>query len=118
MGRYFEFAIKHKIIPKESRVIKKFGCEKNGEIQRIIDSEVLRMMKPYVPFDTGALRDSGNTNTNIGSGKITYICDYSRYQYYIPYNHAGQRTAYWFEVMKKENKDKLLKIVRKAAKGK
>lgn len=118
MGRYFEFAIKHKIIPKESRVIKKFGCEKNGEIQRIIDSEVLSMMDPYVPFDTGALMDSGYTNTNIGSGKITYICDYSRYQYYIPMNHHGQTTAYWFEKMKKDKKEQILRLVKKAAQGK
>lgn len=118
MGNYVEFRLKTKKIPKEDRVIKKFGCEKNGQMQQIIDSEVLRLMDPYVPFDTGALRDAGVIHTNIGSGKITYICDYARYQYYIPMNHHGQTTAHWFEKMKKDKKEQILRLVKKAAQGK
>lgn len=118
MGNYVEFRLKNKKIPKEDRVIKKFGCEKNGPMQQIIDSEVLRLMDPYVPFDTGALRNAGVIHTNIGSGKITYICDYSRYQYYIPMNHHGQTTAYWFKKMKKDKKEQILRLVKKAAQGK
>ena len=65
-------------------VIEKHGLAAGGKVQQIIDSECLRLMDPYVPLDTGALRDNGIINTKIGSGSIIYNLPYARKQYYIP----------------------------------
>ena len=88
-------------------------------MQQVIDSECLRLMDPYVPLDTGALRDSGILHTTIGSGEIIYRSPYARKQYYIPMNHGNgsKRTAYWFEYMKKDGgTEKILRAARKALK--
>lgn len=84
--------------------------------QEIVDSEVLRLCDPYVPFDTGILKQSGIMNTEIGSGSVIYRTVYARKQYYIPMEHknGSKRCAYWFEEMKKNGgKEKILQ----AAKG-
>ena len=94
-------------------VIEKHGLAAGGKVQQIIDSECLRLMDPYVPLDTGALRDNGIINTKIGSGSII---PYARKQYYIPMSHEGKRTDYWFEHMKNEGgKEKILKAAERAA---
>lgn len=43
-----------------------------GDLQKFIDSEVVRLSDPYVPSDTTALRKSVFINTQFGSGKIIY----------------------------------------------
>lgn len=53
-----------------------------GEVQKFVDSEVLKLMVPYTPMDTGMLMQSSITGTKIGSGKIRYNSPYARYQYY------------------------------------
>lgn len=53
-----------------------------GPIQQFIDSEVLRLMVPYTPMDTGAMIQSAIAGTVIGSGKIEYNSPYARYLYY------------------------------------
>lgn len=97
-------------------VIEKHGLAAGGKVQQIIDSECLRLMDPYVPLDTGALRDNGIIKTEIGSGNIIYDLPYARKQYYIPMSHEGKRTDYWFEHMKNEGgKEKILKAAERAS---
>ena len=43
-----------------------------GRVQQFIDSEVLRLCDPYVPMDTGQLKQSGTRHTRIGSGRVVY----------------------------------------------
>lgn len=43
-----------------------------SKMQQFVDSEVLRLMNPYTPMDTGALVQSATNGTVIGSGKIQY----------------------------------------------
>ena len=50
--------------------------------QKFIDSECLRLMKPYTPFRTGIMEKSATLGTVIGSGKIVYNSPYARYLYY------------------------------------
>lgn len=46
------------------------GLEERGRVQRMIDSEVIRLMSPYTPRDTGALINSATRLTQIGSGLV------------------------------------------------
>lgn len=113
MANFFSLDAKFECDMK--KVIKRLNLEEQGKVQQVIDSEVLRLNDPYIPFDTGALKNSGQLNTRIGSGQVIYLTPYARKQYYIPMNHSEGRTAYWFEHMKNEGgKEKLLEAARKA----
>lgn len=74
--------------------------KKMYEVQQMIDGEVLRRCDPLVPFDNGTLKQSGIEHTEHGSGNVIYRTVYARKQYYIPMQHEGNRTEYWFEHMK------------------
>lgn len=94
------------------------GLAKNGEVQSFIDSEVLRLCDPMVPFDQGTLAESGVINTVVGSGQVKYRTPYARRWYYMPANfqEAPRRGNYWFERMKNEGgKDQILAGARKLA---
>ncbi len=98
------------------------GLEERGKAQRFLDNEVLRTTEPYVPLDTGKLKQAGILGTTIGSGEIVYNSPYARYQYYgklmvgkapktltntdLDY-HSGdsKRGAMWFERSKADNLD-------------
>lgn len=109
------FTLDAKLDFDAEKATKRLGLDERGDIQKVIDSEVLRLNEPYVPFDTGALKQSGPLNTEIGSGEVKYRTVYARRQYYIPMNHEGQRCAYWFEQMKASGgKEKILSAARKA----
>ena len=41
--------------------------------QKFVDSSFIRVTDPYVPFRTGAAKDSAITNSVIGSGKIERV---------------------------------------------
>ena len=51
-------------------------------VQKVIDNECIRLMKPYTPFRTGVLEQSATLGTVIGSGEIRQIAPYARYLYY------------------------------------
>lgn len=91
---------------------KKNWGNKFYKAQKIIDSEVLRLSEPYVPFDTGTLVRSGQINTIIGSGEIRYKTPYARKLYYSPsisFRGAPMKGAFWFERMKKAHKNQIFK---------
>lgn len=84
--------------------------------QKFIDSEVLRLCSPLLPYDTGELERSGIRATTIGTGKVMYDTVYARRWYYRPANFRGapRRGNYWFERMKKEGgTNAILKGVKK-----
>lgn len=97
-----KFSLDARIVYNHNKAVERLNMEERGKVQQVIDSEVLRRCDPFVPLDTGALRDSGVSNTTLGSGSVVYRTPYARRQYYIPMNHDGKRTAYWFEHMKQE----------------
>lgn len=78
--------------------------------QEFIDSEVLRLCSPLVPFRNGALEGSGQANTRIGSGEVIYKTPYARRWYYEPanFNGAPQRGNKWFERMKQQSGQTIL----------
>ncbi len=79
----------------------------------------MRLSAPKVPKDTGALIESGNINTKIGSGQLEYRTPYARRWYYMPAHFQGapERGNYWFERMKQQHKQQILKGAQKIANG-
>ena len=98
------------------------GLEEQGKAQQFLDSEVIRTTDPYVPQDSGKLKQSAISGTKVGSGKVVYNTPYSKYQYYgklmvgkapktltnkdLQY-HSGdsKRGGFWFERSKADNLD-------------
>ena len=88
-------------------ILRKRGLEDNGTVQSYIDSECIRLMAGYTPFDQGGLIDSADQHTTIGSGKIEQggsDAPYARRWYYEPANFSGapRRGNRWFERMLNE----------------
>lgn len=94
---------------------KGFAAQRNENFtrkQKFVDSEVLRLCSPRVPFQTGMLEKSGKLGTVIGSGEVDYVAPYAAPQYYNtaetrPYD--ANRGAKWFERMKVADGDTILK---------
>ena len=59
-------------LPKVQTYLKAFHLSPKDTVQKLIDSEIIRLADPYVPSDTTAIRKSVYLNTDIGSGKINY----------------------------------------------
>lgn len=90
--------------------------------QKYLDNEVLKDSDPYVPMDTGNLRNSGIRGTKLGSGEVIYNAPYARHCYYgthIRFSPAKHplATAMWFEKAKAVNKKKWLDAVDKVIRG-
>ena len=91
------------------------GLKQMQRVQKYVDSEVLRLSDPYIPFDTGKLKQSGTLGTVIGSGTVVYNCPYARKNYYNNTGNGKQGTAkgglrgkLWFERMKADHLDGIL----------
>lgn len=84
--------------------------------QKFVDSEVLRLNAPLVPFRTGELMRSGTRGTVIGSGEVEYNVPYARKQYYdtaTTRSYDSNRGGKWFERMKVKHKDDILRGLKK-----
>ena len=93
---------------------------KNGSVQKYVDSEALRLSSPYVPFKTGNLDRSGIRGTNIGSGEVIYNAPYSSKQYNTATTRSydAQRGGLWFERMKIDHKEEIMRGAKKLSGGK
>ncbi len=101
-------------------MLKKRGLEPGGAVQQFIDDSVLNYARPYVPFDTGILSDSGDMSTDIGSGEVVYQTPYARKMYYNPqfnFQSAPMRGAYWAERMIADRLDDIVDGAAKIAGG-
>lgn len=90
-----------------NKLLSKRGLEEKGKVQQFIDSEVLRLTDPYIPFDTGKLKQSGTQHTKIGSGNVIYKTPYARKQYFEN-KGSGLRGKQWFTRMKADHKQQIL----------
>lgn len=118
------------------------GIAVNGRTQKFIDQEVIRLMDPYTPHLNGVLIKSATLGTKIGSGEIHQNAPYARYQYYgklmvspitgsawshgeskvltdkdLVHNKSKNALAgpFWFERMKADKKEQILRGARKLA---
>jgi hypothetical protein len=102
-----------------NKILKKRGLEEHGNVQKFIDSEVLRRCDPYIPKDTGALIASGITATRIGSGLVIWNTPYARRQYYENAGKSGGlRGKHWFSRMKIDQGQQIIDGAIKLAGGK
>jgi hypothetical protein len=104
----------------ETKFLKERNLALGGLVQKYIDSTVLRLCEPYIPFRTGMLTRSGQVHTQIGSGLVIYNTPYATKMYYNPqYNFnlsfhplAG---AFWFARMKADHSQEILEGAKKIA---
>lgn len=106
-------------------MLKDRGLEPFGNVQKAIDSEVLRRSDPYVPFRAGFLKKSGILGTKIGSGEVIWNAVYANRNYYYNAGKGRQGTAkgglrgrFWFERMKADHLDDVIKTAKEKAGGK
>lgn len=112
-------------------MLKDRGLDSCGKVQKAIDSEVLRRCDPYVPFRTGFLKKSGILGTKIGSGEVVYNAAYAHKQYYHNagkgkqgttkhnnHNYKCLRGKFWFERMKADHLDDIIKTAKEKSGGK
>ena len=101
--------------------------------QEYVDTAVLRLSEPYLPFRIGILKKSGLLGTEIGSGTVIYNAPYAHYQYYgivyegkapkqptdrsLTYSGAPKRGKLWFERMKADHKNRIIKGAARIAGG-
>lgn len=95
---------------------KKCGPDAMQAAQKYIDNAVLRGCDPYIPFDTGMLRDSGVSHTKIGSGLVVWRTPYAKARYYKCAS-KGLRGAKWFVRAKADKKSAWLSGVGKILGG-
>lgn len=101
-------------------LLRERGLQPGGAVQAFVDSEIIRLADPYVPFRTGALKDSALINTVIGQGEIVYATPYAKRMYYHPeydFNGAPMRGAHWVERMWADRGDEIIKSVAEKAGG-
>lgn len=97
--------------------------DEGGKVQQFIDTECQRLCNSsFVPFDQHTLIASSFPATKIGSGEISWNTPYARRLYYHPeYNFSTEKNAqaggYWFERMKQQYKQQILKGAEKLAGG-
>lgn len=118
------------------------GLNNGGRVQKYVDSEVIRRMKPYTPMLSSTLIRSATISTKIGSGEVKQNTPYARYQYYgklmvsrltgSAYARQGESKvltnknlnyrkinpnagAFWFERMKSDHKRAILNGAKKEA---
>ncbi len=109
-------------IKPTEQLLRERGLQKGGKVQKFIDSECIRHMDKYTPFQTGFLKRSVILGSVIGSGILRHIAPYSRSVYY---NNAGRgiegtarggkRGRKWFEVMKTFHLSEIIEGAKKLA---
>lgn len=120
--------------PKGSIVVTKSGKAKltwnpdfsdkwNDQYSRaqiFVDTQVLRLSDPYVPMQTGMLKQSGTLGTEIGSGEVLWIAPYAQKQYYDTADYRDydpQRGGHWFERMKADHGPAIIAGAKRRAGG-
>ena len=102
-----------------------FGAEKTAALQKAqyaFSQEAALLIDPFVPFDTGTLKNSVNQASKFDEGLLVYNTPYARKQYYL---HAqgsdlrgdtGLRGSYWGQRAIAAHKDELIQFARNAVK--
>lgn len=89
-------------INSNNDLLKKRGLENRGRVQKYVDKEVIRLMTPYTPKESGELIRSATRLTDIGRGLVKQggkSAPYARKWYYTQAKFTGapMRGTYWFK---------------------
>lgn len=113
-------------------ILGKLGLSHNGRVHQLLDREVERRSRIYVPKRKGFLEASGRPSSP-RVGFVTWDRPYARYQYYgrvmvggkrkvltnrsLKSHGGGLRGARWFERMKKDSMSEILTTLANAVGG-
>ncbi len=95
-----------------------------AKVQYAFSQKVAATIDPYVPFDTGTLKNSVNQASDYKDGKLVYNTPYARAQYYLhPIGQSNElrggadrfRGSYWGQRAIADHKDELEKFAHDAA---
>lgn len=90
------------------------------QVQADLDQEIVRLVSPYVPFQTGTLEKSAQIATDIGSGEVIHSTPYAAYQYYRTSDtreYDPRRGGHWGDRMKADKLPQIESFVRKRVKA-
>ena len=89
-----------------AQILKDHGLDVDGRAQKFLSSEVRRLCDPYVPFDTGTLKNTAE----VGQTYVDYITPYAHRQYY---HHRGNglRGPHWEKRMMADKGSQLVASV-------
>lgn len=97
-----------------------------AKVQYAFSQKVAVTIDPYVPFDTGVLKNSVNQASDFKDGLLVYNTPYARKQYYLHEQGTGlhgakgeterHRGSYWGQNAIADHKDELVKFAHNAAK--
>lgn len=102
-----------------------FGAEKTAALQKAqfaTAQKAAALIDPYVPFDTGILKNRVNQASKFDEGLLVYDTPYARKQFYLHpegeclHGENGLRGSYWGQRAIADHKDELEKFAHDAAK--
>lgn len=114
-----------------NKILKEHGLQQNGSVNKFFRDTVDRFCDPYVPFDSGMLKNNKRYPDN---STIMYVSPYAHYMYKgkkaigpskpkgvkrkisdinMKYQGAPKRGAYWPERMMSDREDEVYKDVQK-----
>lgn len=70
------------VLPKASKIVRDKGLEKDGDVQMFHTQNVLRRIKRYMPFDSGATYKLTVLQTDIKKPFIVTDVPYGKYLYH------------------------------------
>lgn len=88
------------------KILLKRGLQKDGTAQKFFTSEVARLCDPYVPMDTGALKDTKDVKVS----SIVYVQPYAARQYNTNVG-KGLRGKYWDKRMWADRGNEIVRSV-------
>ncbi len=100
-----------------SKILADRGLAQKGRVQQYIDSEVMRVMEPYMPFDTGMMARSMPLASVVGSGEVVVNTVYA-HRRLLSARKNGLRGPQYFDRMKADRLDGILSGALKIAGGK
>lgn len=89
--------------------------------QFAFSQKVAAVVDPYVPFDTGTLKNSVRTASDFKGGMLVYNTPYARRQYYLHPQGEGLhgdsrlRGSYWGQRALADHKEELVRFAKAAA---
>ena len=91
--------------------------------QFAFSQKVAAVVDPYVPFDTGTLKNSVRTASDFKGGMLVYNTPYARRQYYLHPQGEGLhgdsrlRGSYWGQRARADHKEELVRFAKAAARN-
>ena len=91
--------------------------------QFAFSQKVAAVVDPYVPFDTGTLKNSVRTASDFKGGMLVYNTPYARRQYYLHPQGEGLhgdsrlRGSYWGQRALADHKEELVRFAKAAARN-